>query len=114
MLLCPYEHNDMKSLSQDAVARIAQRSRALCEPTRIRILEVLARGPQPVSRVVQALRAEQSNVSKHLQVLFHAGLVTRERSAGAVIYALADVAVLELCRALAGRFGRPAPRAGGA
>ena len=99
-------HDDMNAFSSSGVTRIAQRGRALGDPTRVRILGVLVRGPQPVSRIVQALRADQSNVSRHLQVLFHAGLVTRERAAGAVIYALADRHVIELCGALAGRIGR--------
>jgi DNA-binding transcriptional ArsR family regulator len=96
----------MSAFSSTAVARIVQRCRALGEPTRVRILEVLARRPQPVSRIVQALGAGQSNVSKHLQVLFHAGLVTRKRSAGTVVYALADRHLIEWCAALGGRIGQ--------
>lgn len=93
----------MKHFSEEEIGTLTARFRALGEPTRIRIVEVLARGEQPVSGVVHALRAYQSNISKHLQVLFHAGLVTRERSASAVIYALSDPSLLDLCRALRGR-----------
>jgi DNA-binding transcriptional ArsR family regulator len=98
----------MKGFSEEQIGKLSARFRALGEPTRIRIVEVLARGEQPVSGVVSALGADQSNISKHLQVLFHAGLVTRERSASAVIYSLADESLLDLCRALGGH--HPASR----
>jgi DNA-binding transcriptional ArsR family regulator len=96
----------MKGFSDEAVTLIARRFRALGEPTRIHIVEVLARGEQPVSHVVKILRADQSNISKHLQILFHAGLVNRHRSASTVIYSLSDPALFDLCRALAGRLER--------
>lgn len=53
---------------------------ALGDPTRRRILEVLADGEQPVSAVVEALQAQQAisqpAVSQHLRVLRDAGLVS--------------------------------------
>jgi ArsR family transcriptional regulator len=93
----------MRELSPEQIALVATRFRALGEPTRIRIVQVLAQGRQPVSGVVSALHADQSNISKHLQVLFHAGLVTRQRSASEVIYALQDGSLFDHVRALAGR-----------
>lgn len=52
---------------------------ALGDPTRRRILAVLAAGEQPVSAVVAALRDQQSisqpAVSQHLKILREAGLV---------------------------------------
>lgn len=58
---------------------------ALSDPTRRRILELLADGEQPVGAVVTTLAAERSisqpAVSQHLRVLRDAGLV-RARSDG--------------------------------
>jgi DNA-binding transcriptional ArsR family regulator len=90
----------MSRFSHAALAQIALRFRALGDPTRIRILEALSIGEQPVSQVVKALKVDQSNISKHLQVLFHAGLVRRQRAANTVLYSLADPALLDLCRAM--------------
>jgi DNA-binding transcriptional ArsR family regulator len=90
----------MTQFSAAKLAQIALRFRALGEPTRIRIVEALSQGEQPVSQVVKTLHVDQSNVSKHLQVLYHAGLVKRQRSANTVLYSLADPALLELCRAM--------------
>jgi DNA-binding transcriptional ArsR family regulator len=88
----------MKRLSDEHVALIARRARALGDATRIRILENLARSEQPVGQIAAALDSQQSSISKHLQVLFHAGLVMRRREASAVIYSLADPEILDWCR----------------
>jgi DNA-binding transcriptional ArsR family regulator len=90
----------MRRLTDQQVDAISARSRALGEPTRVRILEVLAQGEQPVGVIAAAVDSLQSTVSKHLQVLFHAGLVERRRSASAVIYSIADPELLEWCRYL--------------
>jgi DNA-binding transcriptional ArsR family regulator len=90
----------MKRFSDEQLNLIARRARALGDPTRVRILEAIARGEQPVGQIAAALDSQQSTVSKHLQVLFHAGLVDRRRSASAVIYSIADMDLLEWCRYL--------------
>ena len=90
----------MKRLTDQQISLIAARSRALGDATRVRILEVLAQGEQPVGGIAAAIDSLQSTVSKHLQVLFHAGLVERRRSASAVIYSMADPELLDHCRYL--------------
>ena len=52
---------------------------ALADPTRRGILEQLSRGDLSVGQLVEAFPISQSAVSRHLQVLEHAGLVTRRR-----------------------------------
>ena len=76
----------MTQFSQKQMSRVVSRARALADPTRLRILLVIARGERAVGQVASALSLQQSTVSKHLQVLFNAGLVDRRRSASAVIY----------------------------
>ena len=90
----------MKRLSEEQVALVARRARALGDPTRVRILDLLARAEQPVGQIAATLDTQPSTVSKHLQVLFHAGLVQRRRSASAVIYSLAEPDLVEWCRYL--------------
>jgi DNA-binding transcriptional ArsR family regulator len=91
----------MKPLTNKQLGLIARRARALSDPTRVRILEVLARAPQQVGRIAAALASQPSTVSRHLQVLFVAGLVDRRRDASAVIYSIATDDLLVWCRALA-------------
>ena len=65
----------MRRLSQEHVSLIATRARALAEPARVRILfQRLSRGDQAVGQLAAALGMQQSTASKHLQVLFRAGL----------------------------------------
>ena len=92
----------MKRLSDEQVNVVAWRARALGDATRVRILDVLGRAAQPVGQIATALESQPSTVSKHLQVLYHAGLVQRRRSASTVIYSIADRDLLDWCRYLAG------------
>ena len=93
----------MRSLSDEQVTRIANRARALGDPTRIRILDLLARGEQPVGHIADTVSSQPSTVSKHLQVLFQAGLVQRRRVASAVIYSVASEELLDWVRFLSAR-----------
>jgi DNA-binding transcriptional ArsR family regulator len=47
----------------------------LAEPTRRRILDLLAERPRPVGELVELIGASQPGTSKHLRVLREAGLV---------------------------------------
>jgi DNA-binding transcriptional ArsR family regulator len=91
----------MKRLSKAQVMLIARRSRAMSDATRVRILDALARAEQPVGQIAATLKCEPSLISKHLQVLHHAGLVDRRREASAVIYWVVSNRILECCRYLA-------------
>lgn len=62
--------------------------RAMADASRQRILRVLFDAPRSVSAICAALDLEQSFVSRHLAVLRNAGLVTAERDAQRMIYAL--------------------------
>ena len=101
MRICAYR--DMKTLSTERMNLIANRARALADPTRVRILSVLENGEQPVGHIAAAADTRQSTASKHLQVLFHAGLVQRRRDASAVIYWLSSTELPRWCRFLATR-----------
>jgi DNA-binding transcriptional ArsR family regulator len=62
--------------------------RALAEPSRLHIVELLASGPLPVGSVVERLKLRQPQVSKHLRALMDAGLVEVRPEAQRRIYAL--------------------------
>lgn len=96
-------YRDMKTFSSDDCTMIAGRARAIGDPTRVRILSVLEKGEQPVRQIAEAAQTRQSTASKHLQVLFHAGLVQRRRDAAEVFYWLTSPDVLRCCRVLGSR-----------
>lgn len=70
--------------------------RALAEPNRFQIVELLRDGPRPVGDMVVRLGLRQPQVSKHLRVLSDAGLVEVRVDAQRRIYALRPAALQEL------------------
>ncbi len=52
---------------------------ALADPTRRALLTMLLGGPRPVGELAAPLPMSLAAVSKHLQILMRAGLVTQER-----------------------------------
>jgi ArsR family transcriptional regulator len=75
---------------QNAIARPAPRSpdalfRAMGDPTRRRLLQLLIGEELSVSELVDVLRQPQSTISRHLKVLRDAGLV-RDRRDGVTSY----------------------------
>jgi DNA-binding transcriptional ArsR family regulator len=62
--------------------------RALGEPSRLRIVELLRAGPLSVGEIVDHLGIRQPQVSKHLRVLGESGIVTAEAHARQRIYHL--------------------------
>jgi DNA-binding transcriptional ArsR family regulator len=70
--------------------------RALAEPNRLHIVELLRGGPRLVGDMVRRLRLRQPQVSKHLRVLSDAGLVDVRVDAQRRIYALRPAPLQEL------------------
>jgi DNA-binding transcriptional ArsR family regulator len=89
----------MKSpLDQGAADLVARRFRALADPTRLRILDVLRRRDEAsVGELTAELGASQQNVSKHLAALRDEGFLARRKEGTSSIYRIADPSVLELC-----------------
>ena len=103
----------MKKVSTDAMEQVAEYFRALAEPQRLRLLSELRQGERSVGQLVEALGATQSNVSKHLEVLFDAGLLARERRGTSTIYRIAEAETLQLCDLVCGNVARIAARRAG-
>jgi ArsR family transcriptional regulator len=64
--------------------------RAGAEPTRLRIVALLAKGELTVSELVRTLGQSQPRISRHLKLLTEAGLLTRHREGSWVFHRLAD------------------------
>jgi DNA-binding transcriptional ArsR family regulator len=76
---------------------VARRFHVLGETYRLRILQVLTRNAMTVGELVKKLDGNQPNVSKHLQILYQAGIVGRRREGTNIIYSLKDPSVFMLC-----------------
>ena len=90
------------ALPDDLVALLAERFRALSEPTRIKLLDRLLEGDATVLDLTDAIGTTQQNVSKHLGVLHRVGVVARRRQGNFVYYSILDAGVFELCDTVCG------------
>jgi DNA-binding transcriptional ArsR family regulator len=71
----------------------------LAEPTRLKILNALCDGERSVNDVVAHVNSTQTNVSRHLNMMYARGVLTRRREGPMSFYAIADETVVTLCRA---------------
>jgi ArsR family transcriptional regulator len=62
--------------------------KALADPERLKIVQCLQGGPKNVGEISALLGQELANVSHHLGVLRHAGLVRDEKRGKFVVYSL--------------------------
>ena len=85
---------------------IAERFRALSEPTRIKLLDQLREGEASVLELADLIGMTQQNVSKHLGVLQRARMVARRKRGNFAYYSIADERVFELCEIVCGSLER--------
>jgi DNA-binding transcriptional ArsR family regulator len=66
----------------------ADQLKALSEPIRLRIVDVLRHGEMTVGDISEFLETEMVTVSHHLQILKNAGLIQVERDGRFMVYRL--------------------------
>lgn len=66
----------------------ADQLKALSEPIRLRIVDVLRHGEMTVGDIAEFLEAELVTVSHHLKILKHAGLLEVMRNGRFMVYSL--------------------------
>lgn len=93
----------MAKMTPQTVDLVAERFRTLGEPMRLRILDGLRSGELSVGELVDRTGGGQANISKHLQILLSAGLVSRRKAGTTVYYRLTDPTVFQLCDIVCGR-----------
>ena len=102
--------------TKPAAAHTATRFRALGDPTRLRILELVAQGEQCVCELASAIDIPQPLLSHHLKILRQSGFITMRKEGRWNYYAMnrerLEACVCALEEALAtydesARLGRP-------
>lgn len=83
--------NEKNRARLNARARIIK---AMAHPTRLFIVEQLAKGEKCVCELTEMIGADISTVSRHLAVLRNAGIVADERRGAQVFYSLRCPCVL--------------------
>jgi DNA-binding transcriptional ArsR family regulator len=70
----------------------------LADPTRLRILSQLCGEERSVNEVVDAVGLTQANISRHLNILYRAGVVDRRREGNRIMYRVIDPNFVDICR----------------
>jgi len=102
----------IESTTVESFDLIVRRLKALADPTRLRILHVLADGRRCVCEIQGRVDVAANLLSHHLKVLREAGLVTAQRRGRWIDYELDDAALDSLAAALPGSAHGNAARAG--
>lgn len=89
-------------MTEEALALVARRFAVLSEPMRLRLLHALFDGEKPVNTLVGTTGGTQANVSRHLQTLADAGLLSRRKEGLQVFYSIADPSIFPLCELVCG------------
>lgn len=93
----PAVANAKLPLSDKLLELVAHRFRMLGDATRLRIVQCLEPGEKSVGEITGRLSGNQSNISKHLQALYDAGLLSRRREGNSIFYSIADPTIFKLC-----------------
>ena len=88
-----------RALDDVLAAEVAATFKVLGDPTRVKILHLLAQGELCVHDLASLLNASDSAISHHLQILRMTRLVKGRREGRQVYYSLDDEHVLSLLQA---------------
>ncbi len=83
-------------MSDDVLEMKADVLKALGQPTRLKILELLRGGERCVCEIFPAIEEEQSNVSRHLALMKAAGILASRKEGQMVHYRVRDPQVFKL------------------
>lgn len=103
----------MEGLTPEAMEQVAAYFRALSEPTRLQIVNLLRSGERNVGELAQLCECSAANVSRHLALLTQQGLASREGRGTSVYYRIADESVFALCDLVCGHIARQIERGAG-
>jgi DNA-binding transcriptional ArsR family regulator len=85
----------MEKATQTRLAARANVLKAMAHPSRLFILEELARGERCVCELTAMIGSDMSTVSKHLTVMQHMGLVESDKRGTQVFYTLRVPCILK-------------------
>ena len=70
--------------------------KALGQPTRLKIVDFLRDGERCVCEIFPAIGEEQSNTSRHLNMMVASGILSRRKDGVKIFYALKHPQILEI------------------
>lgn len=103
-----------RSLSDAALELIARRFAVLSEPMRLRLLHALFNAEKSVGALVEETGGTQANISRHLQSLANAGILSRRKVGLHAYYSIADPSTYKLCDLVCGSIEKQLAKQAGA
>ncbi|RII29072.1 MAG: transcriptional regulator [Geobacter sp.] len=70
--------------------------KALAQPTRLKIIDFLRDGERCVCEIFPAIDEEQSNTSRHLNMMLASGVLSRRKEGLKIFYAIKHPEVLKI------------------
>ena len=70
--------------------------KALAQPTRLKIMDFLRDGERCVCEIFPAICEEQSNTSRHLNMMLAAGVLSRRKDGLKIYYAIKHPEIMEV------------------
>lgn len=95
-----------KALGREALELVAQRFRALGDPTRLALIQALFEGERTVQELCELTGTGQANASKHLALLADQGILARRKDGLFVRYRIEDPTIVALCDLVCGSLAR--------
>jgi DNA-binding transcriptional ArsR family regulator len=80
----------------DLAAFRADILKAMAQPTRLKIIEFLRDGERCVCEIFPAIDEEQSNTSRHLNLMLTAGVLCRRKEGIKIFYAIKHSEILAI------------------
>ena len=87
----------MEAFMEERVLELkAEILKALAQPTRLKILELLRNGEKCICEIVPAINGEQSNISRHISLMQKSNLVTTRKDGVKVMVKVSDPKIFEI------------------
>jgi len=83
-------------MEEKAIYLKAEVLKALAQPTRLKILELLREGERCICEIVPAINGEQSNISRHISLMQKSHLITTRKDGVKVMVKVKGPEIFEI------------------
>jgi len=91
----------MERIMEERVLELkAEILKALAQPTRLKILELLRHGEKCICEIIPAINGEQSNISRHISLMQKSRLIDTRKDGVKVMVKVRDPRVFEILDAI--------------
>ena len=83
-------------IDSEHIQRAADILKTVAHPARLRIIDLLEAGEQPVANICKCLDAPQPTISHHLALMKAKGILSSRRNGNQIFYSVANRNVIEV------------------